>query len=185
MAEAEQVFGRHARAEPVVDLDERHGLRVDVPVEADDRQSVLDEARNPVGRQHEAVDEDAVDLLRAEERKVLLLALGVALGGAEEHRVTALEGARLDAADEGGVERVRDVREEERDGLRRLRDEAPRDRVRLVAELLDRGVDRGARGRCDLTGPVQGARDGGGRHAGEPRDVVDRRARSLHRASVP
>ena len=40
---------------------------------------VAHEPRNPVGRQDEAVDEHAVDLLRAQQAEVLLLALRIAL----------------------------------------------------------------------------------------------------------
>jgi hypothetical protein len=105
----------------------------------------------------------------------VLLALGVALGRAEEHRVPVAQCRLLDPAHERGVERVRDVGEEQGDRLRRLRDEAAGDRVRAVAELLDRSLDRPAGGRSDLPAPVERSRDGGRRHTREPRDVVDRR----------
>ena len=71
--------------------------RVDVAVEADDRKAVLDEARDPLGRQHEAVDERAVDVLGAQQAQVALLLLGVEVGRAQQHRVVALERELLDA----------------------------------------------------------------------------------------
>ncbi len=42
---------------------------LDVAVEADDREAVLDEAGDPLGRQHEPVDERAVDVLGAQQRR--------------------------------------------------------------------------------------------------------------------
>ena len=130
--------GTHA----VVDLHERHVGRLDVTVEADDREAVLDEARDPLGRQHEAVDECAVDVLGTQESQVALLLLGIEIGRAQQHRVVALERELVDAGDELGVEGVGDVGQQQRDRLRRARDEAARDRVGPVAELLDGRVDR-------------------------------------------
>src|SRR5215203_1184283 len=173
--EVDEMLGRHSPAKAVVDLDQRDRPRVDVPVEADDREALLDEAGDPIGREHQAVDERAVDLLRAQHAKVVLLALRFALRRAEEHRVPVAQGRLLDPAHERRVERVRDVGEEQGDRLRRLRDEAAGDRVRAVAELLDGGLDRRARRRRDLPGPVERSRDGGRRHTRKPRDVVDRR----------
>jgi hypothetical protein len=182
VAEGKQVLGGHARAEAVVDLHEWHRRRVDVAVETDDWQPFAHEVRDPVGRKHEAVDKHAVDLLRTQQREVLLLALGISLGRAEQHRVAGREGAPLDAADELGVERVCDVRQQQRDRLRRFRDEAARDRVRAVPELLHGGVDHRARVRRNPGGAVQRPRDSRRRDAGEARDVVDRWPRGLHAA---
>ena len=75
--EPDQVLGREPPAEPVVHLDERNRVRVDVAVQADDREAVLDEPGDPVGGQPQTIDEGAVDLLRAQEAQVLLLALRV------------------------------------------------------------------------------------------------------------
>src|SRR5215210_3159818 len=172
--EVDEMLGRDAAAKAVVHLDERDRPGVDVPVEADDREAVLDEAGDPIGREDQAVDERPVDLLRAQDAEVVLLALGVARRRAEQHRVPVAQRRLLDPVHERRVEGVRDVGEEQGDRLRRLRDQAPSDRVRAVAELLDGGLDRRARRRGDLPGPVRRSRDGGRRHTREPRDVVDR-----------
>ena len=140
--EREQVLGRKTRTHAVVDLHERHGRRLDVAVEADDREPVLDEARDPLGREHEPVHERAVDVLGTQESQVALLLLGIEVGRAQQHRVAALERELVDAGDELGVEGIRDVGQQQRDRLRRARDEAARDRVGPVAELLDGRVDR-------------------------------------------
>ena len=77
--------------------------------------------------------------------------------------------------DELGVEGVGDVGQQQRDRLRRARDEAAGDGVGPVAELLDRGVDRDALGLGHLAGAVERARDRRRGDPGETRDVVDRR----------
>ena len=61
--ERQQVLGRKTSTHAVVDLHEWHGRRLDVTVEADDREAVLDEARDPLGREYESVHERAVDVL--------------------------------------------------------------------------------------------------------------------------
>ena len=138
---------------------------------------VLDEPRDPLGRQHEPVDERAVHVLRAQQAQVALLLLGVALGRAEQHRLVALQHELLDAADELGVERVRDVGQQQGDRLRRLGDQAARDRVRPVAELL-RPRRRSPRVSRAAIGAVSfSARDTVAVETpGEARDVVDGRA---------
>ena len=173
--ERQEVLGRKSRPKPVVDLNQRDHGRVDVAVEADDREAILDEPGDPLGRKHQPVDQGAVDVLRAQQAEVASLLLGIALGGAEQHHLVPLQHELLDPADELCVERVRDVGQEQRDGLRRLRDQAARDRVRPVAELCHRLVDRGT-GRCgDRSRVVEGAGDRCRRYPGEARDVVDRR----------
>ena len=157
MTEPDQVLSGEPSAEPVVHLDERNRVRVDVPIEADDREAVLHERGDPVGWQAEPVDEGAVDLLGAQEGEVLLLALRVAFRRAEEHRVALAQRVLLDAADERCIEGIRDVRQQQCDRLGRLRDEAARDRVRSVAELLDGRLDRRPGGGSDLAGAVEGA----------------------------
>ena len=153
VAEREQVVGREPRAEPVVDLHDRDRREVDVAVEADDREAVLDERRDPLGREPEAVHEHAVHVLGAQQPQVARLLLRVAVRRAQQHALVALQHELLDAAHELGVERVGDVGQEQRDRLRRAGDEAAGDRVRAVAELRDRIVDRRARRRA-RSGPV-------------------------------
>ena len=62
--EHDEMLGRHLPAQVIVDLDDRDRRRVDVAVEADDREAVPHEPRQPVRGQDEPVDEGAVDLLR-------------------------------------------------------------------------------------------------------------------------
>ena len=116
-------------------------------------------------------DQQAVDLPLQEHRDqppLLVLAL-VAVG--EEQRDARLARRRLDALRERREERVRHVRQEERDRVRPPRPEVAGERVRHVAGLRERLLDAGAERGAHRPGPVHDARHGHRRDAGAPRDV--------------
>ena len=85
----------------------------------------------------------------------LALELGVLLRVRQQDRVTEVAGGLVRPTDDVGVEGVRDVGDDEGQGLRARLDEA-RQRARAVAEPLGRGEDPGRRVGIDTAGTREG-----------------------------
>jgi hypothetical protein len=148
---------------------------VDAAVHLDDRQ-LADERlhRGSAGREVVRADDHAVDLALDERPQAARLHVDVALGVAEEQLQALARQPPLDGLDEGGEERVGDLRHEHADRAGLLRAQRAGDGVVPVAQLL--GGRQYLAGRLRLHGP--GARQHPGnrgcRHPSELGDVVDR-----------
>ena len=144
-----------------VEEDRRSRGRADRPVEK--------RARHP-----RAGDEQAVDLMREQGLQCCKLPVDVQACVHQHHAVAGLLQPSLRPLERGGVERARDVRNDEPDGEGLLRSQGPCKRRRLEVELRSRVLHGGARCRCETAVPVQGPRGGRRRDACPFGDIGER-----------
>ena len=127
------------------------------------------------GRQPRANEDRAVDTKLEERVESCLLPARPAARRAEKDAVSRLGRARVDAVHDLGVERVVELVQQHADRLLPATREAPRPRVRAIAELRRRREDARAPLLAHLRALAQHQRNKGPRDAGLPRDVVHRR----------
>ena len=126
-------------------------------------------------RQPVAEEDQAVGFAALQHERVLLLALLVVLGVAEQHRIPgALRGA-LDALQDHREERVGDVGHGDQQLAGAQRAQALGGGVGGVAQRVDGLHDRRPGGGVDELGPGQHPRHGGRRDPGFPCHVANRR----------
>ena len=174
VAAVDQVLDAFARAVLVVD---QHGVRldaVDPAVDQHHRDLRVREQLDAFGRTGRG-DHHTGHLLGQRCRRVRRFLRRVLVGVAQHHVVALALGDVLDAADQRGEERVLDVGDDHGPQVRAGLAQVAGDAVRAVAELGDRGADLLGQLRIHVAPPAQHPRDGGRRHAGSTRDVVDRR----------
>ena len=173
---AGQVAAHRIAASEVVGLDGVHGAVRQVAHEdrrhVDPQQGVL----HPV--QGEVADDQPIDAQAADAAQILAAVfLRVPAGhvAVEDHRVEApgLE-CSLRRQDKLGIERIGDVRNQDRDHVGLAGAKAPGVRVGDVAELGHRLQDSGAQRLRDAVSMVQDMRDRGPRDAGTLRDLGNR-----------
>ena len=116
--------------------------RIDGPVE--------DSARHSRARH-----EQAVDLVREQRLECGELPVDVEAGVHQHHAVAGLLEPSLGALERGGVERARDVRDDEPDREGLLRSQRPSERRRLEIELCGGLFHGGARSRRKTAVAVQ------------------------------
>ena len=171
MAEPGQVAHRAGDAPRVVDDDAGHVGHG--PVQHDQRPLLGHHpdrrVRHPRAGQHDALDGGQRPLEGLPLDQARLLGVG------QQHRVARRCGGRVGPLDDREVERVGDVRDDQRDRRGAGRAVAMGHGRRPVAQLPRDLADAFCRLGLDPPGPRERARHGRRRHPGRPRDVVDGR----------
>ena len=185
---------RHPRCGgPVVDLDLRNVGARDRLAERDERD------RDPGGlplpfaalAEQVAVEENgAVHAPRRGEGREMRLLLGRAVEIADDHAVAGLEERFLDAAQDLGKERVREIRQDHQHHAGLLRAQGARSGVRHIARLGDGLQHPRPRFGRDPLRRGESTADGSGRDLGELRDILnaggaERNALLLRSVSLP
>ena len=163
VTQAIEVLGGDLRAHDVVRPDE--GIEAIVAEAVDEHvgDTLLAQPANGWVAQKGAGQDDAVHSPRREARQVRALPVGAAVRIAEHDVVAAWRGAVFDSAKEGGEERIRHVRDDDRQGERLLQLEAAGDPVRAVFGLAEQRLDPAAGRRGDAQAGIVIGHPGDGR----------------------
>ena len=172
MAELEKMRDGVEGAAPVVD---RHGVDAGVAIVAKsdhgkvrfaERQDVLEPV--VIGR----VDEDAVDLARAEDVERADLVLANVVAGGEHQRVAVRVELALDRARGKSERRVHDIGQDQADGLGRPADERAGDMIGQIVEALGGREDEVPRLLGDSQAAAKRQRHGVDGEAGRRGDIL-------------
>ena len=176
VAEADQVLGGEGGAHHVIGADERVYAFLAEPVDEHVRRALVAQPRHGWVLQKRAGQDHAVDPAGRQAVQVSALALGDAVGVAEEHLVATRRRAVLDAAEQGSEEWVRNVWDDHSQHQCLAQLQPAGDAVGSILGLTEKGFDSSPSRHCDTqSGVVVGdARHGRGVHIGPGRELFER-----------